>query len=161
MRIISIDPLKCVGCHNCQLACSFKNIGDFDLMESKIRVNIFLDDMLCVPMTCVHCKEAFCMDICPSGAIQRDEKTGAVTIDHQVCVGCKMCMLACPFGNIYYRDQGQICYKCDLCGGEPNCVKFCISGALQYVEEEDAFSDNRIRFDERIKDLLKVQGDSI
>jgi carbon-monoxide dehydrogenase iron sulfur subunit len=71
-----------------------------------------------------------------------------------VCAGCKMCLLACPSGSIHFDPDAQVSRKCDLCGGDPSCVKFCISGALQFLEEEEAHTGRRESLDARLKRLL-------
>lgn len=151
MRVVIMNPKKCVACRNCEYACSFKQNNDFYRKDSHIRVNYYPEERICIPLTCVHCHEAFCMQICPSGAIYRNKETGAVEIDSSRCVGCKMCILACPFGNIHFDSRMMVSRKCDLCGGEPNCVKFCISGALQFVEEDDINEYIRSSFDAQLK----------
>jgi len=155
MRVVSIDPERCVGCYNCVYACAFKQAGDFNVEDSHIRVKVFLDDFICIPLTCVHCSDPYCLEICPSGALHRDEITKAVKIDKTRCVGCKMCMLACPFGNIHFEINEQACTKCDLCDGDPNCVKFCISGALDFMTEDEAFESKRDSFLVKLKNVIK------
>ena len=159
MKIVSMDPEKCVGCRNCEYACSFINSDDFDRKEARIRVSVFPNERVCLPLACVHCSEPFCMEVCPSGAIEKDDLTGAITIDPNRCVGCKMCILACPFGHIYFNAREQVSQKCDLCSGEPNCVKFCISGALQFVETEEAYQSNREQFITKLKTMLEKKTD--
>jgi carbon-monoxide dehydrogenase iron sulfur subunit len=95
------------------------------------------------------------MEVCPSGSIEQDSIAGAVTINANRCVGCKMCILACPFGLIYFNAQKKVSQKCDLCQGEPNCVKFCISGALQFVKSEEIYQSNREAFTTKLKLMLK------
>jgi Fe-S-cluster-containing dehydrogenase component len=97
------------------------------------------------------------MEICPADAIQRDEKTGAISIDPSRCAGCKMCMLACPAGNIHFNSTEHISEKCDLCEGDPHCVKFCTSGALNFEEEEDAYTAGRESVDAQIIRMLSVE----
>lgn len=154
MRIVTMDPSKCIACNNCEYACSFKQNNDFNRGDSKIRVNFYPGEKACIPLTCFHCSDAWCMEVCPTGAISRDEGTGAVVIDSVRCAGCKMCMFACPFGSIHYDARKRVSSKCDLCGGDPNCVKHCISGALQFEEEDEAFQYKRDSFDARLKSLL-------
>ena len=157
MKIVSVDPNSCVACKNCEYACSFKHTGDFDRKDSRIRVNFYPDEVACIPWTCTHCGDAWCMEICPADAIHRNETTGAVEIDPNRCAGCKMCLLACPSGNIHFHAREHISQKCDLCGGDPNCVKFCIAGALHFVEEEEAYEYKREEFDSKMKRFLASQ----
>ena len=159
MRIVTMDMNKCVGCRNCEYACALKKTNDFNRNDSMMRMNYYPLEVACIPMTCVHCNEAFCAEVCPAGAIKRNTQTGAVEIDEKRCVGCKMCIMACPFGNIHFDKVSKTSKKCDLCQGEPNCVKYCISGALQYVEEEEAYGEKRVSFDCRLK-MLKRQDES-
>jgi carbon-monoxide dehydrogenase iron sulfur subunit len=153
MNFISMDVKKCVVCHNCEYACAFRQSGDFDRDNSNIHVDYYEDVKICLPMTCLHCDDTFCLEVCPAAAIHRDQTTGAVEIDSERCVGCKMCSLSCPFGNIYFDYKHQISRKCDLCQGEPNCVKFCISGALQYKTDEITYQNNHEIFQRFIESL--------
>lgn len=157
MKVITIDPERCIGCRNCEYACSFKQNYDFLRTDSRIRVNIYPEDRVCIPLACVHCSIPYCLELCPAGAIARNYQTGTVEIDKERCVGCKMCMLACPFGCIIFDPKEQVSKKCDLCQGDPNCVKFCISGALQFVEVEEAYQANRDSFDAKLKVKLEKE----
>ena len=158
MKIVTMDPSKCVGCRNCEYACAFQRTDDFQRKDSMIRMNFYPEQRFCMPLTCFHCAEAFCMEVCPAGAIKRDSGTGAVIIDAKLCAGCKMCMLACPFGNIHFDSKAKVSLKCDLCGGEPNCVKFCISGALQYLDEEESYCDKRISYDSSLMNIFSHEN---
>lgn len=137
MIVVNVD--KCTGCGVCELVCSFKHHDEFNPIKSRIHTVLFWQQMIGIPVLCYQCEEAWCAKICPAGAItiEKDETTGAtlVTVSEEKCVGCKMCMLACPFGSIVVSDKGYA-EKCDLCGGDPECVKFCLSGALEFVEPE-------------------------
>lgn len=137
MLVIDID--KCTGCGVCELVCSFKHHDEFNPVKSRIHVTTFWQQEIAIPVVCQQCEEAWCAKICPAGAITigKDEATGAtlVTVSEEKCIGCKMCMLACPFGDIVVSDKGYA-EKCDLCGGDPECVKFCYRKALQFVEPE-------------------------
>jgi carbon-monoxide dehydrogenase iron sulfur subunit len=154
MRIIAMDPASCVACRNCEYACAFRQAQSFERRQSNIRVSFYPEERICIPWTCVHCEEAWCLEVCPAAAIRRNPATGAVEIDGERCAGCKMCLLSCPYGAIHFDPQARVARKCDLCGGDPQCVKFCISGALQYVEAEEAFAFRRESLDARIKQLL-------
>ena len=74
------------------------------------------------------------MHACPVEAITINLATGAKEVDEDVCVGCKVCTIACPFGTINYnQDTGKV-ITCDLCGGDPACAKACPTGAITYVD---------------------------
>ncbi len=146
MRVVILDPDCCVGCRNCEYACAFKKSGDFDCQRSNIRVTFYAEERACIPWTCCHCTEGWCLEVCPAEAIWRNPDTGAVEIDLDRCVGCKLCMLVCPMGSIRFDIQDSVCRKCDLCQGDPACVKFCISGALKFLEPEEVSEDCRRRY---------------
>ena len=95
------------------------------------------------------------MEICPANAISRNQVTGAVEIDQSQCAGCKMCMMACPMGNIHFNSTTRVSNKCDLCGGDPSCVKHCISGALRFEDESKAFDYKRKNIDNQMIQTLK------
>lgn len=156
MRIVAVDPDSCVACRDCEYACAFRQSGDFARSASHIRVNFYAQERACVPLTCMHCDDAWCLDVCPAAAISRDAETGAVTIDEARCAGCKMCLLACPFGNVHFDKVDGVSRKCDLCGGDPMCVRSCISGALRFVEADEAFDVRREALDASLRRLLHL-----
>jgi Fe-S-cluster-containing dehydrogenase component len=88
------------------------------------------------------------------GAISRDEKTGAVLIDENLCVGCKLCVMFCPLGGVGIDENRKI-LKCDLCGGDPICVKFCIPGALQFLDANAINLKKRRIAAEKLSELMK------
>lgn len=156
MKVITMDTSKCIGCRNCELACAFISSGTTcERKESKIRVNHYIDDHAIIPMTCLHCEEAWCMNVCPAAAISRDEETGAVVIDSDKCAGCKMCILACPYGNIHFDEVNLVSTKCDLCDGNPRCVGHCVAAALNYEEIEEFVERSRKKIDRRIAETFK------
>lgn len=159
MRIVVTDPDYCVACRNCEYACAFEHGGDFRRRDSRIRVNFYPEDRVCIPLTCLQCADAWCVEVCPAGAIERDAQTGVVTIDAARCAGCKMCLLACPFGNIHFDEVDDVSRKCDLCGGDPACVRACIAGALQFAEVDDAADARRETVDARLRRLFRRGGE--
>jgi len=78
------------------------------------------------------------MAVCPVKALARDEGIGRVTIDYDLCIGCRFCVAACPFGAMGVDSLARKVIKCDLCDGDPTCVKFCETKALQYVDASTA-----------------------
>ena len=133
-KALVIDPGKCTGCKQCELACSYVKEGVFNPAKSRIRVFDFHHEARFVPYTCTQCDEAWCMRACPVDAISVDAATGAKVVSDALCVGCKVCTVACPFGTINYNvDSGKV-IKCDLCEGEPECAKACPTEAITYVD---------------------------
>ncbi len=85
-------------------------------------------------ITCNQCSNPSCLQVCPTGAISRDEDDGIARIDEQKCVGCGLCTLGCPYGGIKYRTDTEQAIKCDLCNGSPKCIDTCKYNALTYLE---------------------------
>ena len=156
MRIVAVDPDSCVACRNCEYACAFRQSGDFERGASYIRVNFYPQERACVPLTCLHCEEAWCLEVCPAAAISRDPGTGAVMIDETRCAGCKMCLLACPYGNVHFDQEAGVSRKCDLCGGDPMCVRCCTSGALEFIEADEVADRRREAIDARLRRALHL-----
>ena len=154
MKIITVTPSNCTGCRLCEIACSLKSAGECNPSKSKIRI-IGYNKMFPVPFLCLQCEKPFCAEICPSGAINKEEKTGVVRVSKEKCVGCKMCTLACPFGNIAFSNDDRIVVKCDLCKGEPECVAFCPTGALEFREVDTAAIGKRISLVERLRAIYE------
>ncbi|MDJ0873241.1 MAG: 4Fe-4S dicluster domain-containing protein [Gammaproteobacteria bacterium] len=136
LRSLHIDPKKCTGCLQCELACSFEHFGAFNPAKSVIRVFNFHQEGRFVPYTCTQCAEAWCLHACPVDAIRANAETGAKEVIDALCVGCKVCTIACPFGTVNYsQDTGKV-MKCDLCGGDPQCVQACPTAAITYVDAD-------------------------
>lgn len=87
---------------------------------------------------CMQCEKAACANVCPVKAISRNEETGAWEINHVKCIGCKMCINACPFGAVSFDSISHMIYKCDLCNGDPSCAKKCHFGAISFEEGDVA-----------------------
>lgn len=135
-KILLIDPEQCTGCRICELACSAHHDRVFSPARSRVHI-IKWDEMgLDIPMVCQQCDKPVCADVCPIGACYRDEKTGAVMINYDICIGCRMCVYACPFGGTSIDPDKRRIVKCDLCAGDPQCAKYCPTKALQYVKAD-------------------------
>lgn len=131
MQALVIHPDKCTGCKQCELACSYVQIGAFQPSRSVIRVHVFDEQASFAPYTCLQCDEAWCMQACPVNAIDVDETTGAKIVIDEVCVGCKLCVIACPFGTMFFDKADDRATKCDLCGGDPACAHACPTAAIE------------------------------
>jgi Fe-S-cluster-containing hydrogenase component 2 len=135
-KSLYIDPAKCTGCLQCEMACSYEHTGVINPSKSLIKVFNFEHEGRKVPYTCTQCTDAWCLHSCPVDAIRLDLTTGAKIVFEDTCVGCKVCTIACPFGTINYnQDTGKV-QKCDLCDGDPACVKACPTAAITYIDAD-------------------------
>ena len=144
--VISIDAEKCSGCRICEMVCSMNHIKECNPERSRIRVllieeNGFIEN---VPMTCMHCEKALCELSCPTNAIRKDAVTGARITEAEKCIGCRSCVYACPVGATFFDWPQGIAVRCDLCNGDPLCVKNCPADALEYTSV-DKLSAIRMR----------------
>jgi len=141
-----VDLRKCIGCHACTVACQIENklplaekwtkvlkvgpVGEYPNLTSYF-----------MPLPCMHCEDAPCVEGCPTGASFRRED-GIVLINADKCVGCKFCMLLCPYGVRQYNPEKGIVEKCILCyerleaGEVTRCVETCMMKA-RYVGDLD------------------------
>lgn len=165
--IILIDPKKCLGCKTCELQCALEHSESKVLTQAiyerplpQSRLNVESAEELAIPLQCRHCEDAPCVKICPSKAMNRPEDNGPVLINNELCIGCKWCILVCPFGVIRIGREGKAITKCDLCferlqkGEEPSCVQGCPTGALQFKPlEKMAKEEYLVKFTPLEKDL--------
>lgn len=132
-----VDPNKCSGCRTCELICSWShNQGVVRPSLSRVQVLKKEDLAINTPMFCLQCELAFCKEVCPVHAISKDKNTGALMINQDTCIGCRACLMVCPFGAIGQDPETRIMLKCDLCGGDPKCVQWCPNEAIQYEEAQ-------------------------
>ncbi len=142
-----LDVNKCTGCHACAMACQIAN--DLPVTQPWREVRTFNElhvpdvELMHLSLACNHCADAPCMEQCPARAFRRDEKTGAVLIDADSCIGCRYCAWVCPYGAPRFDEERGVMTKCNFCvdkqheGGEPACVTSCPTDALTWGELTD------------------------
>jgi len=150
-----IDLDRCTGCCTCVVACQMEHSLDH---VSGIRVetvggqgrdtpggNHPLLSMYYLPIPCMHCREARCIEACPLEAIYR-RSDGIVAIDDARCNGCEACIEACPYGALVYLPERDRIWKCNLCahrvdaGLDPFCVLCCEMEAMFFGDVDDPTS---------------------
>ena len=173
---IGINLDRCIGCHTCANACKMQNnVPDGMLWNRVITEGCDAIDgavgeypnltRTYVPLACQHCENPACLKVCPTGATYKDDQ-GRVEIDYDRCIGCRMCMAACPYNarvfnwedpqrdgdfnwgdaRVPVRTRGGM-EKCTLCkertdaGEEPMCVVCCPTHARVFGDLDDPNSE--------------------
>lgn len=135
---------KCLGCKSCEIACSVAHSEGKGLLKaireaipSLPRKKVFKARGKNYPVSCRNCKDAKCVDACMAAAIIFDKATGVLNHDKNRCVGCWMCVMACPYGAIRPNIAAKIPVRCDKCKDkdEPACVDACPTQAIIWQEE--------------------------
>ncbi len=134
-KVLKIDYEKCTGCRLCELVCAVKHDQVSNPARSRIRVVKWEAEGIYIPMACQQCEDAPCVNACPAKALTRNQEMGRVELDYDICIGCRTCVSVCPFGAMHFVPADRKVIKCDLCGGEPQCVRFCDVQAIQFVDE--------------------------
>lgn len=145
--IFDLDMDKCVACGACAIACMDQNDTAPEKGETPFRRVGTLEPSLgagrfsWLSISCMHCADAPCIPACPVCCLSKDER-GLTVYDNTLCIGCRSCAMACPYGAPTYRPDGKM-EKCTGCAGrikygyEPACVRVCPTGALLCVPEEE------------------------
>ena len=150
------DGTRCTGCKTCEFACKdYKDLTTEFAFRKVYEVaggETTRDENGCIETTCFsypvssscqHCDKPACVEACPTGAMHKDEETGLVSVDTEVCIGCGACATACPYGAPKVNEEAGHSTKCDGCaerlaaGLKPVCVLACPARALDFglVEE--------------------------
>ena len=130
-RLLVKEP-NCSGCRACELACGSAHGGRFQPSLSRIRVRKLEEAGTDRPYPCRQCGQARCVESCPEGALSRHPVTKAVMLDVALCTKCGSCAAACVFEAIPMSPADGYPLFCDLCGGDPACVKRCATGAIRF-----------------------------
>jgi len=176
-----IDLDICVGCHACAVNCKEWNTGGYHAPLTDLRpygaeplgvwfnrIHTFeVDDgvargrVVHFPKSCLHCDDAPCVTVCPTGASYKRADDGIVLVDESMCIGCKLCSWACPYGAREYDYDAGVMKKCTLCidriynenleeaARVPACVATCPAGARHFGDLGDPDSDVSRRVAER------------
>ncbi len=142
MKRVIIYPEKCTGCRLCESTCAIYHERMNDPSRSRIRIVKKHAIGYSTPVVCFQCKAPPCGKACPVSAIARDA-AGIVKIDLELCIGCEACVGACPFGVM--MAFGEKVAKCDLCEGDPQCVKYCATEAIVYGDADQINQEKRSR----------------
>lgn len=147
MRRIVVDATKCAGCRVCEVICADMHENVVSPKLSRITIiNPGVLEEKPVPVVCRQCQEAKCAQNCPTEALYYDEKAKMVAFNKEKCVACGNCAEACPYGAILLHPETGMPLKCDLCGGNPACVKHCTAQALSIEESPDEILIKRKRY---------------
>jgi formate dehydrogenase iron-sulfur subunit len=158
-RALLIDITRCIGCRACVSAC--KEIHGFagddsDIELSAKALTAMVDHgEIHVRKLCMHCQDPACASVCPVGALHKTE-SGPVAYDASLCLGCRYCMVACPFGVPRYEwtSRAPAVRKCDMCveravqGRPPACVEACPAEATVAGDREELLAEAHRRISE-------------
>lgn len=140
-RFIIADPNRCIGCRTCELACSMAHGSEVSISAASFspRITVIREGDITVPVMCKQCEDAPCAKVCPTGALVR--ANGFVEIHEERCIGCKSCIIACPFGAIDIRMKAgkASVIKCDLCVDNATgaaCIRVCPTDALSICDQQ-------------------------
>jgi carbon-monoxide dehydrogenase iron sulfur subunit len=126
-----VDVGRCTECKRCMIACSLVKSGVVRMGVSRIDVRPHWPEAPEIRVCRFEdCEGQPCIESCPVAAISNVD--GVVLIDRETCIGCGACAAVCPYRAI--RLENGKAFKCDLCGGDPACVRECVTGAIRYLE---------------------------
>ena len=166
MRTVFVNPERCIGCMQCQIACAVEHSASRDaalaayedpLPRARVHVEAGPVSGTAFPNRCRHCNPAPCVQVCPTAAMTRDAAEDLVLVDDDKCIVCAMCAMVCPFDAVTFHavSDGEVrisAVKCDGCidrlrrgEKEPACVEACKVGALVYGEVNELVAAGRLR----------------
>lgn len=151
-KTLVVDLDRCTGCKSCEVACKQENDVVLGSAWNKVVTvgpsgdypNI---EMYFLPTLCQQCEDPECVKVCPTGASFKRKEDGVVLVDREKCIGCRYCMMACPYGVRSFNEEKKVVEKCTLCdhlqaiGEKPACVKNCPSKARFFGDLDDPDSD--------------------
>lgn len=140
-KVLSVDVHRCIACRACEAACKREHNGISHIFVTPIH------DQCSIPLSCLQCEKSPCVDVCPTKALEKTSH-GAVIFHKIRCIGCRLCIVVCPFGVIEIDEENTI-LKCDACihrlknGKDPVCVLTCPTKALVYEKIAKTTSKKR------------------
>lgn len=152
MKEVLLRPERCVGCKSCELACAVAHSSSQTLLgainESPLpvkRIYAGIWEGRKYALNCRHCEYPLCMQVCPTGALSKESGTGIVAHNTELCIGCGMCQVSCPFGIISHPAYSKTIVKCDRCPGRelPACVEACHTQALLFADNSEYMQARR------------------
>ncbi len=140
------DSTACIGCRTCQIACKDKNRLDVGVTFRNVKTfqtgSYPKPSVFHYSASCNHCAEAKCVQGCPTGAMHFGED-GTVQHDKNMCIGCKYCVMNCPYSVPKYIEEKNVVGKCDSCkdlradGKNPACVDACLMRCLDFGDLDE------------------------
>lgn len=181
-KALLYDATICIGCKQCEVACADQNKLPYNdtiaaeprQSEHKFTVVLTKDDKF-MRRLCMNCNDPTCASVCPVGALEK-QALGPVTYDPDKCMGCRYCMVACPFGVPKYEWNKLFpkVRKCVMCpdrvaaGKQTACAEICPTGATKFGEHDELLNEARRRVHEnpgqyvdRIYGRFEVGGTSV
>ncbi len=157
-QLVDCDPDKCTGCTVCEYICSLVKEGSFNAHKSRIRTTR-LHSLVNISIACRLCSPAPCVTACPRDALTQSEETGVIMIDDDKCDGCSWCIEACDYGAITLHPEEKVVRICDLCDGDPECVKWCPEEALDFVTRDLMAQKARLTVTKKLfKEAMEAAG---
>jgi len=159
------DQNKCVGCSDCEIACAKVNlvpVGQHRLYVDDQTNPLHVKDRRFVRISCQQCVDSPCTEVCPTNACHKDSVTNIVTMNADDCIGCKYCIVACPYDVRFINDETHAAENCNFCLGtnladekEPACVAACKYDALVFGNFNDSNSYMNKLLD--VKDSVRMK----
>ena len=122
-----VDKSICTGCRYCEGVCYLVHSSSNHVNPRRTRIVVHQDiaNGSFAPVVCKQCVKPVCVEACQLDAMPIDHQLGTPIIDAEKCNGCMACLEACPFDAIFFDSEQRDAIMCDMCGGDPKCVKFC------------------------------------
>jgi electron transport protein HydN len=177
-RFIIAEPQNCIGCRTCEVACAMAHLATdsssfLSTANFQPRLKVIKSATVSTPVLCRQCEDAPCVNACPNQAIIYSQNT--VQVQQDRCVGCKTCMVACPYGAMSVvsvptekqaaspfqsRTIKAQALKCDLCithSEGPACIPSCPTNALHLVDQNVMEATMKKRQEQAALDMPSLQ----